>query len=133
LKTLLGEKEIEIAILRDLVKKRPSLNDRVETAKRWSAKGYAVRTVLRFLGVSRSTFYYRKANEGKKRKPGPGRTPRGYSIDGLTALVTEGLQLGPFSSSLFVRKRDKSKIPHREHNGFWLYYRWLEIGVDTRN
>lgn len=41
-----------------------------------------MRTVLRFVGVSRSTFYYRKANEGKKRKPGPGRTPRGYSIDG---------------------------------------------------
>jgi transposase len=43
----------------------------------------------------------------------------------------EGFDLDPFSSALFVfcnRKRDKLKILHWEHNGFWLYYRRLERG-----
>ncbi len=53
------------------------------------------------------------------------------SIDGLAVLVKEGFQLDPFSPCLFVfcnRKRDKLKILHWEHNGFWLYYRRLERG-----
>lgn len=53
------------------------------------------------------------------------------SIDGLAVLVKEGFQLDPFSPGLFVfcnRKRDKLKILHWEHNGFWLYYRRLEKG-----
>ncbi|WP_445667394.1 IS66 family insertion sequence element accessory protein TnpB [Paenibacillus sp. FSL H8-0034] len=48
------------------------------------------------------------------------------SIDGLAALVQEGLGLNPFSSCLFVfcnRERNKLKILYWEHNGFWLYYR----------
>jgi transposase len=55
------------------------------------------------------------------------------SIDGLAALVQEEFQLDPFSA-LFVfcnRKRDKLKILHWEHNGFWLYYRRLERGTFT--
>ena len=53
------------------------------------------------------------------------------SIDGLAVLVTERFKLDPFSNSLFVfcnRNRDKVKILHWEHNGFWLYYRRLERG-----
>lgn len=53
------------------------------------------------------------------------------SIDGLAVLVKEAFQLDPFSHSLFVfcnQKRDKLKILHWEHNGFWLYYRRLEKG-----
>ncbi|MDW7651724.1 MAG: IS66 family insertion sequence element accessory protein TnpB [Bacillota bacterium] len=53
------------------------------------------------------------------------------SIDGLAVLVKEGFHLDPFSPCLFVfcnRKRDKLKILHWEHNGFWLYYRRLEKG-----
>lgn len=61
-----------------------------------------------------------------------GSTDLRKSIDGLAALVQEGFQLDPFSSALFVfcnRKRDKLKILHWSHNGFWLYYRRLERGV----
>jgi transposase len=60
-----------------------------------------------------------------------GATDLRKSIDGLAVLVKEGFQLDPFSPCLFVfcnRKRDKLKILHWEHNGFWLYYRRLERG-----
>jgi len=53
------------------------------------------------------------------------------SIDGLAAIVQEHFKLDPFSSDLFLfcnRNRDKVKILHWEHNGFWLYYRRLENG-----
>jgi len=60
-----------------------------------------------------------------------GSTDLRKSIDGLAVLVKEGFELDPFSSGLFVfcnRKRDKIKMLHWEHNGFWLYYRRLERG-----
>jgi transposase len=60
-----------------------------------------------------------------------GNTDLRKSIDGLAALVKEGFDLDPFSHSYFVfcnRNRDKLKILHWEHNGFWLYYRRLERG-----
>lgn len=60
-----------------------------------------------------------------------GSTDLRKSIDGLAAIVQERFKLDPFSSSLFVfcnRKKDKLKILHWEHNGFWLYYRRLENG-----
>jgi transposase len=60
-----------------------------------------------------------------------GNTDLRKSIDGLAALVREGFELDPFSPSYFVfcnRNRDKLKILHWEHNGFWLYYRRLEQG-----
>jgi len=61
-----------------------------------------------------------------------GSTDLRKSIDGLAAIVQEEFQLDPFSSSLFVfcnRGRDKLKILHWDHNGFWLYYRRLERGT----
>ncbi|SHJ00281.1 IS66 family insertion sequence element accessory protein TnpB [Desulfofundulus thermosubterraneus] len=60
-----------------------------------------------------------------------GATDLRKSIDGLAVLVKEGFELNPFSSCLFVfcnRQRDKIKILHWDHNGFWLYYRRLEKG-----
>lgn len=60
-----------------------------------------------------------------------GSTDLRKSIDGLAVLVREGFDLDPFSPSYFVfcnRNRDKLKILHWDHNGFWLYYRRLERG-----
>jgi transposase len=60
-----------------------------------------------------------------------GSTDLRKSIDGLAAIVQERFELNPFSSALFVfcnRQRNKLKILHWEHNGFWLYYRRLERG-----
>ncbi|WP_350339146.1 IS66 family insertion sequence element accessory protein TnpB [Paenibacillus polymyxa] len=54
------------------------------------------------------------------------------SIDGLAAIVQEQFALSPFSTAWFVfcnRRRDKLKILHWDHAGFWLYYRRLERGT----
>ncbi|QQE79739.1 IS66 family insertion sequence element accessory protein TnpB [Alicyclobacillus sp. SO9] len=61
----------------------------------------------------------------------PGPTDLRRSIDGLSVLVKEVLELDPFSPCLFVfcnRNRDKLKVLHWSHNGFWLHYRRLEKG-----
>lgn len=60
-----------------------------------------------------------------------GSTDMRKSIDGLAALAIHCFDLDPFSPSLFVfcnRDRDRLKILHWDHNGFWLYYRRLERG-----
>jgi transposase len=60
-----------------------------------------------------------------------GSTDLRKSIDGLAAIVSQVFQQDLFSNSLFVfcnRDRDKLKILHWDHNGFWLYYRRLEKG-----
>jgi transposase len=60
-----------------------------------------------------------------------GGTDMRKSIDGLAALVSHSFDLDLFASSLFVfcnKDRDKLKILHWDHNGFWLYYRRLERG-----
>lgn len=64
----------------------------------------------------------------------PGVTDMRKSIDGLSLVVSEVLDLDPFSESLFVfcnRGRNKLKILHWQTNGFWLYYRRLEKGRFT--
>jgi transposase len=61
-----------------------------------------------------------------------GSTDMRKSIDGLAAIVQEYFKLDPFSSNLFVfcnKNRNKLKILHWQHNGFWLHYRRLEKGV----
>jgi len=60
-----------------------------------------------------------------------GATDMRKSIDSLAAIVSVTFELDVFSESWFVfcnRSRDKIKILHWEHNGFWLYYRRLERG-----
>lgn len=54
------------------------------------------------------------------------------SIDGLSLIVAETLELDPFNESWFIfcnRARDKLKILFWDTNGFWLYYRRLEKGT----
>jgi transposase len=61
-----------------------------------------------------------------------GATDMRKSIDALAAIVTYSFDLDLFANSLFVfcnRDRDKLKILHWDHNGFWLYYRRLEKGT----
>ena len=51
------------------------------------------------------------------------------SIDGLSILVEESLNLSPFESALFVfcnRNRDKIKCLLWERNGFIVWYKRLE-------
>jgi len=51
------------------------------------------------------------------------------SINGLSALVEQEMQLSPFDPALFVfcnRTRDKIKLLYWERNGFVLWYKRLE-------
>ncbi len=51
------------------------------------------------------------------------------SINGLSAIVEEHLELDPFGPQLFVfcnRRRDKLKILYWERSGFVLWYKRLE-------
>ncbi|GAA3926667.1 IS66 family insertion sequence element accessory protein TnpB [Litoribacillus peritrichatus] len=51
------------------------------------------------------------------------------SIDGLSSLVEQELDLNPMSNALFVfcnRRRDKIKLLYWERNGFVLWYKRLE-------
>lgn len=51
------------------------------------------------------------------------------SINGLSAIVEQSMQLSPFSKQLFVftnRRRNRIKILFWEDNGFCLYYKRLE-------
>jgi transposase len=51
------------------------------------------------------------------------------SINGLAALVEQGLGLDPFAPAVFVfgnRRRDRVKILGWEKNGFWLLTKRLE-------
>jgi len=53
------------------------------------------------------------------------------SIDGLSLIVAETLEMDPFSEAWFIfcnRGKDKLKILFWDTNGFWLYYRRLEKG-----
>lgn len=54
------------------------------------------------------------------------------SINGLSTIVADSLELDPLSQAWFVfcnKKRDKLKILFWDTNGFWLYYRRLEQGL----
>jgi len=51
------------------------------------------------------------------------------SINGLSVIVQDAMQLDPFSSALFVfgnRRRDKIKILFWDKSGYCLFYKCLE-------
>lgn len=51
------------------------------------------------------------------------------SINGLSLIVEEQMQLSPFASALFVfcnKKRDKLKVLYWDQTGFALWYKRLE-------
>jgi transposase len=53
------------------------------------------------------------------------------SIDGLSLIVADTLEMDPFGQAWFIfcnRGHDKLKILFWDTNGFWLYYRRLEKG-----
>jgi transposase len=53
------------------------------------------------------------------------------SINGLSVIVADQLELDPLSQAWFVfcnKQRNKLKILFWDTNGFWLYYRRLEQG-----
>jgi len=60
-----------------------------------------------------------------------GNTDMRKSINGLSLIVSDVLEMDPLSRAWFVfcnRPRDKLKILFWDTNGFWLYYRRLEKG-----
>ncbi len=62
----------------------------------------------------------------------PGATDMRKSINGLSLLVVDQLELNPLSGHLFAfcnRKRDMVKILYWDRNGFCLY---AELGIKTR-
>lgn len=61
-----------------------------------------------------------------------GATDLRRSVDGLSALVREGLRLDPLSGHLFLfrnRRGDRLKILVWDHSGFWVLYKRLERGT----
>lgn len=57
----------------------------MEIADKWIKRGYKAALVLRIVGVSEATYYYRLKNQGKERVPRGGRPKPGFSLnrDGL--------------------------------------------------
>jgi transposase len=61
-----------------------------------------------------------------------GATDLRRSIDGLSVLVRDQLQLDPLSGYLFLfrnRRGDRLKILLWDHSGFWVLYKRLERGT----
>lgn len=60
-----------------------------------------------------------------------GYTDMRKSVDGLMAIIINGMQLDPFSNSLFLfcgKKGDRMKALLWESDGFLLFYKRLETG-----
>ncbi|QZT35314.1 IS3 family transposase [Caldalkalibacillus thermarum TA2.A1] len=62
-------------------KEKPSLAEKIEVADKWIRKGYPIRTVLKIIGIARSTYYYRKYYRVKEKTVSEGRPAPGYSYN----------------------------------------------------
>ncbi|MBU5484065.1 IS3 family transposase [Clostridium sp. MSJ-11] len=81
LKKILGEKDLEIIILKELLKKsQTSIKDKIELAKKYIEEGYNAVFVLKVVGLARSTYYYNLSIEGKEKHKALGGKPKGYSL-----------------------------------------------------
>ncbi|MEA4827920.1 MAG: transposase [Clostridium sp.] len=83
LKKLLGEKDLEIAILKGLIKKtnKPSIRDKVDISKKYIDRGYNTVFILKVVKLGRLTYYYNLSVEGNEKAKPKGGKHRGYSLD----------------------------------------------------
>ncbi|MGG5254455.1 IS3 family transposase [Neobacillus sp. SM06] len=122
LKILLGEKDLEIAILRDLIKKKnPPLAEKLEVAEKWIQKGYSISVVLKIIGIPRSTYYYQKNYRVEEKKVSEGRPAPGYSFkeDGQKVSdeqIKEFLLEGIAGDAYNYGYRKLTKFLYRNHN-----------------
>ena len=64
---LLGEKELEVAVLKDALKKnQTSLNVLLHIANQWISEGFYIKRILDILGINRSTYYERNRSKTEK-------------------------------------------------------------------
>ncbi|MCF8011715.1 MAG: IS3 family transposase [Clostridiales bacterium] len=85
LKRMVADKELELAVLRDLTNtKNPPIAGKVAIANRWIEKGYNKSIILGFVGLTASTYYYNISKEEKQEPKTPkkntGREIPGYSL-----------------------------------------------------
>ena len=74
------EQELKIAILEDLLKKQPSLNDKIFIANKWIKKGYKTFLVLKILHIPRFTYYDKQKEVIERSYANVGRKVPGYSL-----------------------------------------------------
>jgi putative transposase len=91
LRKMIDKKNLEISILRDMLKKKEfATHEKVEIAKHWVKRGFCVVTVLEIIGLSRSTYYYQLKNRDKPKNHCGGRPIPGYSIDKSDKRIFDG-------------------------------------------
>jgi len=90
LKRLLGEKELKIAVLKDLVRNDLQIGGRFAVAESCIKQGYKARIVLRAVGLSRSTYYYGRSHKDRPEgKHSGGRPIPGYSKTRTGRIVSD--------------------------------------------
>ncbi|MEG9297676.1 hypothetical protein V6B33_14495 [Mangrovibacillus sp. Mu-81] len=76
---ILGEKEFEVTMLREMLKKVSGLSERIEFSHKWILAGFPATRVPAIASVKRNTYYYRLSHPSVKRMCTGGRPIPGYS------------------------------------------------------